>query len=340
MGNTIILVPSGGVPSSVSGGTSANNAKPVTLDVAQLLGFIPMSDCDASECRVFNGNCYINPVFGTINAISSTYENDYSTFFFYDSLHRLYEWVLQKKDEHYNTWSDVATMGNTYGTKYNYNYFGSTHPYYFGFQLNWGAVLTLQGAGIYRVKLKTTLVYEQRNPKKKYCKVSEPFRLLPFNCNVADVTVRFETTNTGNMGSHLSNGDVFDLCNMTLYDSIRLPGFFGHKKGSYSETILEYQTGLIDVVRDETVLKYNYQSRLLPQYIHDRFMVYGMMANALYVSDYNRSNSDYNIKQFRIHKAGNYEPVPNKANRLTFVSVDFVAGIQSIIKSTSCDKIK
>lgn len=343
------LTPTGGTTGLITGGFTTGVAQELTVLPIQLAGFIPLTDCSAEECRTYNGQCYKNKVLGSYNINSSTYENDLSTFFLYDAMRRIANFTLQKLDERLQVWNDQALIGSTYpllypfspsyGTFYGYGYF-TTHPNYMGVQINWGNVLTVSGPGVYRLKVVAPSNIAGFPAAFPYCMTSEAFTLLLFDCEVADRTAKFEANNSGKLGSHLSNGTTYDLCNATFYDSIRLPGFFGHKKGGYDRVQLEYQNGLIDPVRDENILKYQWLSRFLPQYIHDRFMAYGMMADSIFVSDYNYNNSDYNIRKKRIVADGGYEPVYNAMNRLSDVKVDFKEGIQSIIKSTSCDKAR
>jgi len=314
----VVLTPTGGVAGVVTGGATSAVASRPTQYPLQIIGLVPLSPCDLDECRTFNGDCYVNDVFGTLNAVRSGYENDFSTFFLYDAMRRVTVFTIQKLDTRLKVWNDEAIIGSTlpalfvpvagYGTMYTWGYF-SGQPKYLGFQINWGGVLTMSGPGTYRLEVSSPTTVDEQNKPYPYCLMSEHFNLMPFSCELANGTVKFECNNSGKLGSHLSNGLVFDLCQNTFYDSIRFPGFFGRKKGGYDKVQLEYQTGLIDPVRDENILKYQWFSKLLPQWAHDRFMAYAMMADSTFVSDYNMNNSDYNIRLKRIVADGGYEPV-------------------------------
>jgi hypothetical protein len=332
MGNPIRLVPGGGSVGSISGRLSVSEPRKDTVYPMQVVGFIPLTPCDYSECRVFNGHCYINPVFGTIGATKPSYDNDSSSFFINDSLGRPALWTIQKLNVRLNKWetlySSSAPTGS--GTYYPYGSFPS-HLNYTGLVLNWGHVLSAVGAGFYRIIITAT-----KDGSFPYCLVSETFHLLPFSCELANHTVKFEAQISGKIGSIDIDGFVFDLCGMNLYDSIRMKGFFGHEKSSYDSVELEYNTGLIDPVRDEILQKFTWESHLMPKYLHDRFKTYGLMADILLVSDYNFNNSDYNIKGKRVVKAGAYDPIYYKGNTQAKVKVDFKEGIQGVIKSSSC----
>lgn len=335
----IPIFPSGGTAGITSGGATSSTVARVSRIPEQLIGLVPLISCTESECRTFNGSCYINPVFGAIAVNTSTYENDLNSFFVITPLRNPTKWNLQRQDPVLKTWATIATMSSapaSYGQLYSYGSI-TGHATYQGFTINWGFVLSLHGAGIYRIGVKS---YGTGNRPDRYpfCYVSETFRLLPFNCNVADRTVKFEAYQTGYMGSIDNDGEVFDLCGFTFYDSVRMRGFFGKEKSNYDVIELEYPTGLIDQVRDEALQKFQWSSELLPKVHHDRLKAYCFMGNKVLVSDYNRNNSDYNIKQKQVVKAGGYEPTYYTRSRMSKVTVDFKEGIQGAIKSVSCDK--
>lgn len=185
---------------------------------------------------------------------------------------------------------------------------------------------------------------------------SIPFLLREWNCDLAHGTVKFETANTGTIGSVINDGQLFDLCGITLYDSVRVRGFFGYSEFEYDEIMEEWGVnnshpfGQIDRVRTKTVRGYKFNSNLLPMWLHERLATYGFNANgkstAILVSDYNHNNSDYSIIQKVVVKAGGYKPEyldPNKfdaqhryQNRTSNVSILFKQGIQGLIHSMMC----
>lgn len=343
---SVLLTPVGGSVGASSGTTISSTQGIRNIVPIQLLGFIPLVSCTLEECRQFNGKCYFNPVFGSLNVNGTTYENDLSTFFLDDTLRRVTIFTLQKVNS-FKVWEDVAVIGSTfpalfpyvttYGTFYNYGTF-ATHPKYLGIQINWGYVLTNNGSGKYRLKVTSPAVVDTKPKPYPYCLVSEPFELFPWNCDRAHGTAKFEANQSGKIGSIDTDGVVFDICNIRLYDSIRQKGFFGYEKTGYDETMLEYQNGLMDRVRDEAIQRFDWVSEPMPKYIHDRFKSYGMMPDSLWVSDYNKNNADYNIKRKAIVKSAGYEPEYPKGSRLSWVKTEFKEGIQGVIKSSACEK--
>ncbi len=346
----VILTPAGGSTGLVLGAALATKIPPVTHNAIQICGFIPLIDCSVVECRSFIDSCYVNPVFGRINDGKSTYENDISTFIIDDQMKRITSFTLQKKDERLKTWSDSVVIFSSnhllipftagYCIPYNYNFF-TAHKTYIGVQINWGAVLAGKGPGQYRLKVFSPNLLGPGRPNKfPYCLISEEFLLKPFNCNLADRTVKFEANISGRIGSITTDGMVFDLCNMNYFDSVRVKGFFGFETTGYDEIMREAQTGIMDRVRDEAIQKFDFIGHPMPKYIHDRFKVYGGMADSLYVSDYNLNNADYDVKHKSIVKAAGYEPKQYQRTRLQTVRTQFKEGIQSVIKSSSCQNLR
>lgn len=338
------LTPTGGSSGLISGGLISATISEPTMYPLQLIGFVPLSPCVDNECRAFMNDCYLNPAFGSLNVNGSTYENDVQPFYIYDAMRRPTFWWIQKANRSLGTWEDVAKVGSTigsfpvvsgYGTFRNYGYW-SAFPTYQGYQINWGYVLTLSGPGIYRIKVETPPVIDTKPVPFPYCLASEPFDVKWWECELANHTAKFEAYQSGRIGSITQDGFVFDLCNISLYDSLRHKGFFGREKTNYDEILLEFQSGKIDRVRDEAIQKFTYSTRPMPKWLHDRFKTYGMMADSLFVSDYNYNNSDYEIRRKSIVKAAGYEPTYFSNNRLMVVKTEFKEGIQSVIKSTSC----
>jgi len=337
---SVVIGPRSGKGGSGDPGTGTPSGK---IPPQQIVGFVPMYVCDEVECRDTNPPCCFRlKFFGVDNQRAESYENDVNSFLVSNSLSvpnpsATITFYLQKCELEY--WSTVATLNNNdYGT---YSAIGTIPnlPTYAEYKVSWGLVLNLQGIGVYRIKAVTSFgaIADQ-------CLVSEVIELIEWDCNRAHGTVKFEANISGTVGDINNDGNVFDLCTKNHYDSIRFPGFFGFETTSeYLEILHEYQTGQINRIRDEAVQKFKLKTHPLPKWLHDRFKVYGLMADTLRVSDYNRNNSDYSISRKQVVKDGNYEPeyydkqTAHTKIRMSKVTVDFKEGIQSVIKSSCCD---
>jgi len=328
---------------SVSGGTGVYF---VNLHPVQVTGFIPLSPCTSTECRTEDE--WKNPVFGNLQSgqgiNTPTYENDVNGWLLDYQL-----WSANPNDQPTVTvnleelisgvWTTVGTAPINFITT---NSFGTIagHKSYYYFSINWGKVIQFEGNGIYRVKVTSTfgLIIS--------CLATPCFHALLWDCQRAKGTVKWENRLTGKIGDKRSDYVVYDLCKMWLYDSVRVKGWFGYEKVSeYREVMQEWgkpKHGKIERVRDEAIQRYEYLSNYLPKYLHERFAIYGMMADELRVSDYNIHNSDFNLKRMVVVKDGSFEPeyLDNKGQRLSKVKVFFKRGVQSIIKSICCEVIK
>lgn len=292
-----------------------------------------------------NWNVYLIGTFSTVPnyfrvpyTLMATYENDFQSFFFNNPLYSQNNdttllFVLQRWSG--TAWVDKYTFGNDMG-QYFPNGSISGLPNYAGIIINWGAVLASFSVGCYRLMVTSTL-HGVVN-----CRVSLPFNLLRWNCNQAAGTCKFETQLTGKIGDKRIDYLVYNLGAFTMYDSIRLHGFFGYEVISkYLETNLEYGPpllGKIVKIRDEAISEFTFKIKQdTPKWVHERFAVYGLMANEIRVSDYNLNNSDHDIKQMLVVKSGNYEPeyFDAKGKRSAGVQMKFIRGVSSTIK-TNC----
>lgn len=186
------------------------------------------------------------------------------------------------------------------------------------------------------------------------CGLQSPvFQLFKWDCMRAHGTVKFEVWNQGTIGDVNNPGTLFDYCGLSMYDSIRVKGFFGYGKYSYDELLLEFgidssaMFGQIERNRDKFIPSYKFNSQPLPDWVHKQLASFMMMADTVLASDYNVNNSNYYIQRKNVVKKGGYEPKFNEKGkrfdlsmkeyeRRDSVSIEFLEGIQSGIKSTCC----
>lgn len=378
-GNLVILTPAGGTAGSVMGGNISISSASIYTDIRQVIGLVPLLPCDESDCREEpQQQCNINPVFGNIiegsPVMDSTYENDWNTFVIDYPIPSsindgVINWVLEKADnKNYYTpgsddiwdWELITVLDGTNNNGIRYVQ-GSIpgHPSYDGYAVNWGQVLNNYGTGFYRIKCIVGIItlqvtfpaggvpIEIEAPEIVKCVISMPFQLWAWDCLKADGTVKFETWNTGEIGDVNKQYGIFDLCGIDWFDSIRFFAFFGFQTiPNYEETLLEYDTGYLDEIRNKALKAFVLNTKYLPKWFHDRFAVYGLMAQTSLVSDYNYSNSDYYIKRFSVKRNSDYSPKWLDGNRFDGsmrwrqrtgkVTVKFRERVESIISSICC----
>jgi len=337
---SVAIGPRSGKGGTGDPGTGTPNGK---IAPEQIVGLVPMYDCDAVECRERNADCCFRlKFFGVDNQRAASYENDVNSFLVSNALSvpnpsATITFYLQKCT--LEIWNNVATLNNNdYGT---YRAIGTivNHPTYAEYVVSWGLVLNLHGVGLYRIKAVTSF-----GAIPDQCLVSEHIELMAWDCLRAHGTVKIEVNRTGVVGDVNNDGELFDLCTKDHYDSIRLPGFFGHETTPEIEKVIhKYQNGQMTNVHSEAINSFLWNTLPLPKWAHDRMKIYGLLNTVPVISDYNWNNSDYAIRRKKFILDGGYEPkdydkeTPHSKIGLAKVSVKFKEGIQGLVASNCCD---
>lgn len=317
------------------------------------------TSCDEEcDCRIYPADIIADdknfalPVFAD-DACSDSYHNDYNTFLLqyrlgYDAIGNG-DFELQMYTDGIG-WQAVCFLNTTqYGTPYSNNFF-TGHPSnqctnlnYQGYKIDWRLVYIAFGAGLFRFCVRPT--------SEKYCYTSPPFCLRLFDCQEVNGTVKFETEYSGGtFGSVTKQGDLFKLC-CTNYnsltkeftnaiewtDSIRFAGFFGREGYEHQRDFIKYATGEIDNIRNELIKSFDLRTDKLPLWLHQRFAAYGLMADRLFVSDYNDNNANYHYKRFWVVGDSGYTMDHKNYSRYPKVTpVKFKEGRQLIFRDRCC----
>jgi len=149
-------------------------------------------------------------------------------------------------------------------------------------------------------------------------------------------TSLINTTNWGKLlgGIYATTGGIF---NFSWNDSIRFGGFFGQEQNEIQRDLIKFQNGSIYKIRDEIVRNYTVRTSQLPMWFHQRFYAYALMADTLWVSDYNNNNGSYNYKQFWVVADSNYTMKHTNFSRYPKVSgLKFKEGQQFVYRDRCC----
>lgn len=139
---------------------------------------------------------------------------------------------------------------------------------------------------------------------------------------------------TGTIGDTTDTVDEFSIY---WSDSIRFPGFFGYEQVEYERKYIKYQTGVVDKIRDEAIKSFTLKTDKLPLWLHQRFYSYGLMADQLYVSDYNLNNANYNYKNFWVLPDSGYSiDYTNFSRYMKVKDVKFKEGQQLLYRTRCC----
>lgn len=174
----------------------------------------------------------------------------------------------------------VAVLNDgTYGTYYNFGSASLVNPDYKGYILEWLNVQAAFGYGQYVVRtthnsLGTDYVYD-----------SHPFDVVEYNAERAVNSVRVEWYQMGSIASG------FDYTGIGWGQSLRINGYFGKKTPKLE---LDYYQ---DINRDRRQIQatnnstYSLSTELLPSYIFDVLNEDTILANDIYITDYNLLNT-------------------------------------------------
>ncbi len=340
-----------------------------TLNIAG--GVTSTVDCANCDCREGKYNAdsinddrnFTLPVFADLSCTDS-YHNDSNSWLIqypgtYDPISNT-DYQLQELIN--GVWTKIANLDSTnYGIPYNNNFFTGTscqpvlaagkcdNVNYGGFKIQWQKVLTAFGEGTYRFYVSGG--YTSDTP---YCFKSPPFCLKTWDCIDTNGTVKFETNVTGgNFGSVTTQGVSWSLCcqktvstigstqvcsnGIYWYDSIRIFGYFGYENTEVQRDQIKYATGIINKIRDEVIKTFLARTSQLPMWFHRRFYSYGLMADQLFVSDYNLDNDSYEYKHFFIVSDGAYTIKHNNSTRYPkAIDFKFKEGQQFVFRDRCC----
>lgn len=198
-------------------------------------------------------------------------------------------------------------------------------------------VTTIYYSDVTLVRTGTTHTSADETPS--FCLASPSFRLVEWDCNRADKTVKLETFTNGLIGDKRTDYLLHDFGELNWYDSIRLYGYFGEEK------IVEYlrvrdewgkpKHGLIQEVKNEAVSEFTLYTHIFSKPLHERLMYYMALADEVIISDYNLVNPDYNLKRLAVTFESSYEAeeTANYYKRGAKATLKFRKRVQSAIKS-------
>ena len=257
--------------------TQWNNSFPMSLR-----GIADTTTCDvvsailpepSFEICVCDGCDFVETQF--VNHGGTWYENDkksfiYSKRFSSDTItFNLYKGGVQ-----------IAVLNDsTYCDYYNFGSAFLINPNYKGIVIDWDKVQQSFGYGMYYVKtvvvsLGTTYEYDSHN-----------FEVVEYNPLRADRSVRLEWYQSGVIMSG------FDYSGIGWYQSLRIDGFFGKKTPELNIDNYQDKDRRVKQIQTKIINSYTLTTHLLPSYIGDLLNEDSILANDIYITDYNLLNS-------------------------------------------------
>jgi hypothetical protein len=211
---------------------------------------------------------------------------------------------LWKFSESANDYVFLANLNNnTYGTFYAFGFFvNDSNESFIGYQIEWKKVLTLQGAGGYKVKCIPTLAIGGSGSL-----FSNPYCLKQYTDSLANGTVKIEYNLNHINGLSSDDTKIADYGTLNWYNSLRLGGFFGFPTSTYSTEFIQYNNGERVWVKDEQEPEYVLKLRPQPAFVHDIMRTDVLQGDAILITDYNSRNAQTFIQKAVI-KNGDYAP--------------------------------
>ena len=203
-----------------------------------------------------------------------------------------------------SSWVTKATLtDNTYGICYPFGGFqNSAGQNLVGYQINWANVISAIGTGSFRIQMTITVpvIGNQTLTSNEYC-------LQTYSPLLADGTVRLEWWNSGQIGDSVNDTNVRDFGSQSLYNSLRVRGYFGYPSSDYKTDETQLNNGQILFVEDEQTPIFSMELVMLPAFMHDILRTDFMQADSMCVTDYNKLNP-INYAQKFLRKDSGYKP--------------------------------
>jgi hypothetical protein len=191
----------------------------------------------------------------------------------------------------------------TFGTYYPYNFFkNNDNRAFVGYQINWGKVLNVKGAGIYKVKLAATTIFGST-----ITLYSDSFCVKEYNESIADKTVRIEYYINGIIGDKNNDKKSTDYGTLNWYNSHRFDGYFMYEKSRYTTEYVRYENGQDEKVIDEQYQEYTLNLEPIPAFKHSILNTDILQADDVEITDYNSRNFDKYYKK-SVQKISEYAP--------------------------------
>jgi hypothetical protein len=237
----------------------------------------------------FKECCYIHRVFADLSS-SEDFKNDYSGFYHQRQIaSETMDFILY----HYETDTEFPLIDGTFGLNFGFGSFDQ-NPNLKGYLIQWKKVLTVIGEGNFKVIKRQTIagIAVEFN--------SFVFTLKQFSTERADKTVRVDVIMNGIL---TRTGD--DFTGTSWKHSIRVPGFFGRREPGMEEDLLinrEYEKKQISIKQTN---EWKFQTNLIPSCVTNEFWDFILMANDIFMNDYNLNNHSYDFTKFGVKFASN-----------------------------------
>lgn len=205
-----------------------------------------------------------------------------------------------------NSWVSqtvLSTSNVTYGTFNQFGYFvNNENQSFISLQVDWSLMLAAFGIGSYKFTCSYTDSILGNGIIDSFNYVLNTYTALR-----ADGWMRFEYWLSGITENINDNTLIKDYGTLSIYNTIRVRGYFGFPKRPYKTDTIEYDNGQEVWVEDRAEPQFICQIKMTPEFIHEIIRTDFMMADRRAITDYNSRNNHKYISQF-VMKDSEYSP--------------------------------
>lgn len=239
--------------------------------------------------EVFKECCYTHLTLADANS-SEDFKNDYSGIYHQRQLsNETVDFFLFR----FENATEYPLTDGTYGQFFGFGFF-DTNINLKGYLVAWKKVLDVRGEGNYKVITRVTIAGVPVEFE------SIVFTLKQFTTKLADTTVRVDVVMNG-----LLEKTKIDFSGTAWKHSVRLPGFFGRREPGFEEDNLINRSFEKKQISMKQVNEYKFQTNLIPYCLTNEFWDFILMANDIFMNDYNLNNHSYDFVKFGVKFASN-----------------------------------
>ncbi len=256
---------------------------------------------------VFKECCYTHLALADTGSLTD-FKNDYSAFYHQRQLsNETVDFFLYRFEND----TEYPLVDATYGLFFGFSYFDSNINLK-GYKVEWKKVLTVRGEGNYKIIKRVTIagVVVETN--------SITFTLKQYSTSLADKTVRMDVVMNG-----LLEKTGVDFSGIGWKHSMRVGGFFGRREPNFEEDNLINRQHEKRQISMKQVNEYKFQTNLVPYCVTNEIWDFLLLANDIYMNDYNLNNHSYDFVKFGVKFAGNDGTVYGAKTRKAQLNITF-----------------
>lgn len=282
----------------------------------------PIIDASACNFDLFNC-CWPIPQFADLSDTTDKYKNDS----FYHIFERDPGQTSVTTITNNSTEQSVTFTDDTYGKFYDFGTWVD-RPDVSGWEIKWFKVAQLLGFGSYTV---TQQIYDG-TPTLIATKLDLCFELIPFSCDAAHGTIRFETNQTGYIHNGFdyrdldtvvtANGSEMLLSSSGWIQQIRWYGIMYPDIPDEQSDFIQMSERVETQIQQKKTDKYKIELHLLRSDFGNHLLNDNFLATEIYVSDFNLNNFEVYRDKF-LRKVSTDQMGVNRMNTGVNVTLTF-----------------